>query len=858
MKYFAGGWQLDTATREVAGPKGSVPLRPQVYQMFRLLLERAPAVVTKEQILTAVWEGDAVSDTAIAQVIRELRGVLGDDAGAPALIATRHRQGYQMIVEVQAEASAIRPLRPAPTMPRVLGAAPEARPRRLRWASGVAIVLAALLLGVWWGSRTTPEPRGDGWPSDARAAESLQRGLYACRLLDTQAAIEALRATATIERTVRLRAQQARLLLLRGARSEARELIAGLAANAATLDIPEGRFVEAVAHEVAGRADQAATIYGLLARMHPEDPEYALAWWETDPSASGRPIEELEDGDLVPLERRLLIAAQAAGRRGDRDGQLRNAEATLIAAAHSAPVVAALAEAEKAAALAGLDRGDASFEASLGALDRLFALGELAHAFAAWRAAVVRVRNRGQVDRLQQLLDWADDHFGPSSGTPSDPVRQAELAVARGRLHVLRGETEPAFEQFDAAVRIAREANAKLLVAALQARAGAAMRAERYGAAREDLDEALRRAESADDARSLASVHNALGNLHGTLGRIDEAIRSFEGARAAFRKVALVGGEIVVLSNLAYLHLQRGDLQAALELNREVLALSEGRSNDLLVGRVTLQVAMIERDRGELDTARRQVAAALETAAGLGVAELTAAVWILAGDLRLQRADLQAAREALDEAEAAGHTKAAAEVELLRARIAREARGSAVARQIVEPALRKAGDSSADLAALDLELLKIRIDLDEGFDVRGEATARSLVERAGRDGLRRFERDSRLLLAEALAGQGHSSDARREMEKVEALLSTAPGFEARLRLETLRAATEAPDAAARRLALIVETARNAGFERSALEAEVARCRLGLCEAEEQARLESALERRGLDRLRRHARHAFPG
>jgi predicted ATPase len=65
--------------------------------------EHAARLLTKEELLREVWPDTAVSDSALAVCIRELRKALGDDAARPEWIETVHRRGYRFI----------RPLTPA-------------------------------------------------------------------------------------------------------------------------------------------------------------------------------------------------------------------------------------------------------------------------------------------------------------------------------------------------------------------------------------------------------------------------------------------------------------------------------------------------------------------------------------------------------------------------------------------------------------------------------------------------------------------------------------------------------------------------------------------------------------------------
>ena len=57
----------------------------------------AGQLVTKQQLLDAVWPGTFVTDAVLKDSIRQLRDALGDDADSPRFIETAHRRGYRFI-----------------------------------------------------------------------------------------------------------------------------------------------------------------------------------------------------------------------------------------------------------------------------------------------------------------------------------------------------------------------------------------------------------------------------------------------------------------------------------------------------------------------------------------------------------------------------------------------------------------------------------------------------------------------------------------------------------------------------------------------------------------------------------------
>jgi AAA ATPase domain/Transcriptional regulatory protein, C terminal len=63
-----------------------------------LLVERAPEVVTKQELFDGVWAGTTVGDDSLTSCIHELRDAIGDDSRCPRTIETRHRRGYRFMM----------------------------------------------------------------------------------------------------------------------------------------------------------------------------------------------------------------------------------------------------------------------------------------------------------------------------------------------------------------------------------------------------------------------------------------------------------------------------------------------------------------------------------------------------------------------------------------------------------------------------------------------------------------------------------------------------------------------------------------------------------------------------------------
>jgi DNA-binding winged helix-turn-helix (wHTH) protein len=92
-----GPYQLDAGNAQLHRGKRLVPLTGKALEVLRCLAEQPGRLVTKEELLAAVWPGVVVSDAALTARIHELRLALREDPQQPRYIETVHRRGFRFI-----------------------------------------------------------------------------------------------------------------------------------------------------------------------------------------------------------------------------------------------------------------------------------------------------------------------------------------------------------------------------------------------------------------------------------------------------------------------------------------------------------------------------------------------------------------------------------------------------------------------------------------------------------------------------------------------------------------------------------------------------------------------------------------
>ncbi|MEW6272375.1 MAG: winged helix-turn-helix domain-containing protein, partial [Thermodesulfobacteriota bacterium] len=114
-----GPFRIDLADERLWRGSDAIALRPKTWAVLRHLVERAGRLVTKQELLDAVWSGVAVEEKVLNASIAEIRSALGDDARAPRYVETIARRGFRFIAplsraETDAAPSDAAPERPAP------------------------------------------------------------------------------------------------------------------------------------------------------------------------------------------------------------------------------------------------------------------------------------------------------------------------------------------------------------------------------------------------------------------------------------------------------------------------------------------------------------------------------------------------------------------------------------------------------------------------------------------------------------------------------------------------------------------------------------------------------------------------
>jgi TolB-like protein/Flp pilus assembly protein TadD len=103
MIYRFGNFSVDVDGYELSAAGSPIKLQPQAFALLVFLIDHRERVLSKEEIIDAVWEGRAVSDSSLNARINALRRALGDSGENQSVIKTFPRRGFRFIATLNDE-----------------------------------------------------------------------------------------------------------------------------------------------------------------------------------------------------------------------------------------------------------------------------------------------------------------------------------------------------------------------------------------------------------------------------------------------------------------------------------------------------------------------------------------------------------------------------------------------------------------------------------------------------------------------------------------------------------------------------------------------------------------------------------
>jgi TolB-like protein/tetratricopeptide (TPR) repeat protein len=113
LLYYFNDFVLDSGRRELRRGEHQIALEPQVFDLLEFLIRARDRVVSRDELLDAVWQGRTVSDATLSSRVNAARTAVGDSGEAQRLIRTLPRKGIRFVGDVrEAQDSPSAPLVP--------------------------------------------------------------------------------------------------------------------------------------------------------------------------------------------------------------------------------------------------------------------------------------------------------------------------------------------------------------------------------------------------------------------------------------------------------------------------------------------------------------------------------------------------------------------------------------------------------------------------------------------------------------------------------------------------------------------------------------------------------------------------
>jgi TolB-like protein len=97
LRYLFEEYAFDTDRRELHRGAEMVSVTPQVFDLLDYLIRNRERVVSKDDLINAIWSGRIISDAAVTTRLNAARSAIGDSGDEQRLIKTLPRKGFRFV-----------------------------------------------------------------------------------------------------------------------------------------------------------------------------------------------------------------------------------------------------------------------------------------------------------------------------------------------------------------------------------------------------------------------------------------------------------------------------------------------------------------------------------------------------------------------------------------------------------------------------------------------------------------------------------------------------------------------------------------------------------------------------------------
>ncbi len=139
--FLLGSWLVCPAEGTISYKEEKIRLEPKALSVLIVLARASGIVVSREQILDAVWKNQIVGDDVINSNIASLRKALGDDRKTNRFIQTVPKKGYKLVRDVEW-------IEPGATAKPELKTKAVSKSTNWRWFAAIALGIAISIFAV--------------------------------------------------------------------------------------------------------------------------------------------------------------------------------------------------------------------------------------------------------------------------------------------------------------------------------------------------------------------------------------------------------------------------------------------------------------------------------------------------------------------------------------------------------------------------------------------------------------------------------------------------------------------------------------------------------------------------------------
>src|SRR6266550_4405618 len=103
MQFLFSNQVLDTDRRELCRGRDRVSIEPQVFDLLVFLMQNHDRVVSKDDLIAAIWDRRIVSESTLTSRINAARKAIGDSGRDQKLIRTIARKGFRFVGDLRSQ-----------------------------------------------------------------------------------------------------------------------------------------------------------------------------------------------------------------------------------------------------------------------------------------------------------------------------------------------------------------------------------------------------------------------------------------------------------------------------------------------------------------------------------------------------------------------------------------------------------------------------------------------------------------------------------------------------------------------------------------------------------------------------------